>query len=100
MKKFAVLDSESKVVNIILAPSESVAEQVTFSDCVHVPADAVVSLDYTWNGTNFIPVKPYESWILNTGTLLWEAPTPKPNDNNRYVWNEATLAWDEETRPE
>jgi hypothetical protein len=99
MKKFAVLDPESKVINIILAPSESIAEQVTLSDCVHVPANTVVSLDYTWNGTNFIPVKPYESWILNTGTLLWEAPTAKPSDDKAYDWNEATLDWVERTRP-
>ena len=54
MKRFAVLDSESKVVNIILAASESIAEQVTFSDCVHVPANIDVNLGDEWNGTTFI----------------------------------------------
>jgi hypothetical protein len=97
MKKFAVLDSENKVTNIILAASAAIAEQVTGSYCVYISANVLVDIGYTWNETNFIPAKPYESWILNTDTLLWEAPTPKPTDDKRYVWNEATLTWVEET---
>jgi hypothetical protein len=53
MKKFAVLDSEGKVVNIIVAGSQSIAEQVTFSDCVHVAANVEVDLGDEWNGTTF-----------------------------------------------
>jgi len=53
MKKFAVLDSEGKVVNIIIAGSQSIAEQVTFSDCVNVAAGVAVDLGDTWNGTTF-----------------------------------------------
>ena len=42
----------------------------------------------------FIPKKPYNSWILNEDTCLWEAPVAKPNDDEKYTWNELTLAWD------
>ena len=42
----------------------------------------------------FIPPKPYNSWILNESTCLWESPIPYPQDNNRYTWNEQTLSWD------
>jgi hypothetical protein len=42
----------------------------------------------------FIPKKPYNSWILNEDTCRWEAPIAKPNDGNRYNWNEQTLSWD------
>ena len=42
----------------------------------------------------FIPPKPYNSWILNENTCLWDAPIPKPQDNNVYDWNEETQSWD------
>lgn len=41
----------------------------------------------------FIPPKPFESWILNEETCLWETPIPYPNDGNSYTWDEATVSW-------
>jgi hypothetical protein len=42
----------------------------------------------------FIVPKPFNSWILNEDTCLWNAPVTKPNDENMYSWNELTLSWD------
>ena len=42
----------------------------------------------------FIPPKPFESWILDEDTCLWQAPTPYPTDGFTYSWNEAELAWE------
>jgi hypothetical protein len=42
----------------------------------------------------FIPPKPYESWILNENTALWEAPVAYPDDGEFYNWNEEELTWD------
>ena len=42
----------------------------------------------------FIPKKPYNSWILNEDTCLWEAPVALPDTENRYNWNEETISWD------
>ena len=49
----------------------------------------------------FIPPKPFNSWILNEDTCLWEAPIPMPeltqeqiDNKNYYSWNEQTLSWD------
>jgi hypothetical protein len=42
----------------------------------------------------FIPPKPFESWILNEDTCLWDAPVPYPDDDNKYTWNEETTNWD------
>tara|TARA_R110000868_G_scaffold38195_2_gene133965 strand:+ start:596 stop:940 length:345 start_codon:yes stop_codon:yes gene_type:complete len=39
----------------------------------------------------FIAPKPYESWILNSDTCLWEAPVVKPD--GYYYWNEEELNW-------
>jgi hypothetical protein len=45
----------------------------------------------------FIPPKPYASWVLNEETCLWDAPTPKPQDGKRYLWDEQTISWVEVT---
>jgi hypothetical protein len=42
----------------------------------------------------FIPPKPFNSWILNEDTCLWEAPVALPDTENRYNWNEETQQWD------
>lgn len=41
----------------------------------------------------FIPPKPYESWVLNDDTCLWEAPVPYPAGTKRYRWDEESGAW-------
>ena len=52
-------------------------------------------VDYSYDQIKdaFIPPKPFNSWILNETTCLWEAPTAYPNDGNNYIWNEETLNW-------
>ena len=41
----------------------------------------------------FIPPKPYESWVLNEDTCLWEPPTPYPTDGGMYEWDESSGDW-------
>ena len=41
----------------------------------------------------FYSPSPFPSWTLNESTWLWEAPIAYPNDNQNYVWDEATLSW-------
>jgi len=48
---------------------------------------------YNENKDAFIPPKPYESWILNENTCLWEAPKIYPIDGKIYYWNEETQNW-------
>jgi len=54
------------------------------------------SIGYTYDQTldAFIAPKPYNSWILNETTCLWEAPTTYPTDGEDYTWNETTTSWD------
>ena len=42
----------------------------------------------------FIPPKPFNSWILNEDTCLWEAPVAYPDNDKRYTWNETNQTWD------
>jgi hypothetical protein len=48
-------------------------------------------IGHTWDGTGFAAPQPYTSWILNTETYIWEAPTLKPEGPHRWV--EETLSW-------
>ncbi len=43
----------------------------------------------------FIPPKPYDSWLLNEESCLWESPVPYPNDGKIYQWDESQLAWND-----
>jgi len=42
----------------------------------------------------FIPPQPFNSWTLNETTCLWDPPVVKPNDGQRYEWNETNQTWD------
>jgi len=55
---------------------------------------AGIGYTYDEDRDAFIPPKPFNSWILNEDTCLWEAPVSKPQDDNIYIWNESTLTWD------
>ena len=52
-------------------------------------------IGFTYDSTRdaFIPPKPYNSWILNEDTCLWECSIPYPNDGKTYIWNEEQLSW-------
>ena len=41
----------------------------------------------------FIPPQPYPSWLLNEETCLWQPPTPYPDDDGMYVWDEEQQQW-------
>jgi hypothetical protein len=41
----------------------------------------------------FIPPQPFESWVLNEDSCLWDAPVPYPTDGAVYVWDEETVSW-------
>lgn len=45
----------------------------------------------------FISPKPFESWVLDEGTCLWEAPVAYPTDGAEYVWDEEAGNWSEVT---
>jgi hypothetical protein len=55
---------------------------------------AGIGYTYDEDRDAFIPPKPFNSWILNEDTCLWEAPVALPDTENRYNWNEETTTWD------
>jgi hypothetical protein len=54
---------------------------------------AGIGYTYDEDRDAFIPKKPFNSWILNETTCLWESPIPYPQDNNKYSWNEQNQSW-------
>lgn len=54
---------------------------------------AGIGFSYDTSRDAFIPPKPFDSWVLNEQTCLWEAPTQMPMDGNKYQWSEATTSW-------
>lgn len=61
-------------------------------------------LGYTFDpskGTDgaFIPPKPFDSWVLNEETCLWEPLIPYPNDGLMYSWDETSGDWIEVVEP-
>ena len=55
---------------------------------------AGIGYTYDEDRDAFIAPKPFNSWILNETTCLWEAPVVYPDDGERYTWNETTTTWD------
>ena len=54
---------------------------------------AGIGFTYDEERDAFIPPKPFESWVLNEDTCLWEAPVAYPEDGNDYTWDEESGAW-------
>jgi hypothetical protein len=52
-------------------------------------------IGYTYDETRdaFIPPKPYDSWVLNEDSCLWQSPVPYPDDGQLYKWDESLTSW-------
>lgn len=49
---------------------------------------------YDENRDAFIPPKPFDSWLLNEETCIWEAPISFPKTGLKYNWNELNKDWE------
>ena len=115
MAHFAELNENNIVTRVIVvANQECLDEHGTESEAVGV-AFCYALLGGTWKQTSyngktrknyagigftydserdaFIPPKPFDSWILNEETCLWDPSVPYPTDGEDYYWDEETLSW-------
>jgi len=37
--------------------------------------------------------KPYPSWVGDIDTMSWQPPTPYPQDDKQYYWDEPSTSW-------
>lgn len=129
MAHFAKLDENNVVIFVTVGRQEDDGQEATLTartgdvykqtsyntrGGVHYQADGTPSADqskafrknyaglgYTYDAGRdaFIPPKPYNSWVLNETTCLWDAPVAMPEDAGtgeppkRYTWDEETVNW-------
>jgi len=53
------------------------------------------SIEHTYDQDNdvFYAPQPFNSWILNKSTWIWEAPVVKPTTGGPYTWDETIKNW-------
>jgi hypothetical protein len=115
MAHFAQLNEENLVTQVIVVANEDTADQdgvenetIGAAFCnnllggrwVQTSYNANIRKNYAGIGYKydatldaFIPPQPFASWTLNEETAQWEAPTPYPDDEKRYTWDEETTSW-------
>lgn len=58
---------------------------------------AGIGYSYDRERNAFIPPKPFDSWVLNEDSCLWDPPVPYPTDDKMYRWDEPNQSWSEVT---
>ena len=74
---------------------------VTSSDQSKALRGNYAGIGYTYDSTldAFYPPQPFNSWELNTGSFLWEAPVDYPTGDatgswtGSWTWEESSLSW-------
>lgn len=116
MAHFAKID-ENNIVQEIIVISNDDCQNLNFPESETIGQNFIASIGLTgtWKQTSynstfrkryagigdkydesrdaFIIPQPYQSWVLNETTCLWDAPIEKPNDDKTYVWNEQSQSW-------
>ena len=117
MAHFARLDNDNSVIQVIALDNESV-DNLEFPASEPVGQKfirAVIGLPGEWKQTSynsnfrknyagksytydptrdaFIEPQPYPSWTLNEDTCIWEPPTPMPDRDELYEWDEENQQW-------
>jgi hypothetical protein len=63
---------------------------------------AGIGYTYDEDRDAFIPPKPFNSWVLNEQTCLWEAPVIMPTtvleEDQYYSWNDSIINWEIKTK--
>ena len=84
----------NQVVNCIVA-DPSFINSLPNKDEYHLCDDArPAGIGWAWSNeyNRAIPPQPFPSWTLNG--WIWTPPTPKPDDDRPYLWNEDTQTWE------
>ena len=118
MAHYALINEENIVVDVIVGKDESdtthnweefysqetgyTVKQTSYNTIggVHVLGGKPLRKNYATIGGHYDPIsdafyapRPFDSWLLNGITCLWEAPKPKPTDGKPYKWSEDELDW-------
>lgn len=118
MASFTKIDENNIVLEVIVVDNESIgglhfpeSEPVGIEFCRSIFGQDTNWAQTSYNGNfrynyasigsfydeinqAFIPVKPWDSWLLNTDNFTWQAPVPYPAEGGPYYWNEEDLNWE------
>ena len=115
MAHFAELDENNVVTKVIVVHNNELLDGETESEAKGVEFCSTLFGHTNWVQTSynnnirkrfagigstydsesdvFVAPQPYPSWSLDYNSD-WQAPTPMPEDDNVYSWNEDTQSWD------
>ena len=122
MAHFAEIDADNTVLRVIVVNDEDTADSGGIETDPIGEAFCNNLLDGSWKRTSyngnyrvrfagvgstfdagrdaFISPQPFPSWTIDDATVDWTAPTPMPDDDKPYLWDEGTLSWVALTPPE
>jgi hypothetical protein len=96
MSQYAVIDS-GVVVNVIVADSLAIAEEVTGHQCVDFEPHIRIGNFWSSEFNTYIYPKPlgFNSWVYDPSTHEWKPPVPAPTDDlsKSYTWVEVLQTW-------
>ena len=104
MSHFAEIDKDGIVQRVIVAEQDFINSGVVGDSFNWIQTSYnnnfrknYAGIGYTYDKTKdaFIAPQPYPSWLLDEDTCRWNAPTPYPDDDKRYTWDEDTTSWKE-----
>jgi hypothetical protein len=121
MAHFAEIDSNSLVLRVVVVSNADTAladgketESIGIAHCQKLFGGTWVQTSYngkfrknyagvgsTYDSTRnaFYSPKPFNSWVLNESTCVWEAPVALPSDSGEgdppkmYRWDEDSTSW-------
>jgi hypothetical protein len=108
MSHWAELDQDNKVIRVLVGDNNDPVGDEGYQWLIDNLGGTWIKTSY--NGTirknyagvgfsydssldAFIAPKPFESWILDTDTCIWNAPTPMPTTPGMWTWDEENLKW-------
>lgn len=99
MSKFAQLDENNKVIQVIEATIEYINSGALGNPSNFIETNVMglrkvyAAIGYSYNKENdiFVLPQPYSSWKLDNN-FDWQPPVSQPEGN--YSWNEETQTWD------
>ena len=101
LSHFAEIDENGLVIRVLVVPNqeENRGEDYLSKDLklggnwVKCSYNGTIRKNFPGNGfiydstrDAFIPPKPFELWVLNENTCLWESPISYPSDGCMYYW--------------
>lgn len=96
----AFIDENNIVINVAVFDEsahnsqllEDIKTQFNATKIICCCEYGIAHIGTVWTGSEFIPAKPYDSWIWNPNIKDWESPIPMPEDDI-YNWDEEGKVW-------